>query len=229
MIRNADYVVIALPQTANPLVMLRLVAAFCCLALSFSPAYAQSSDESRDRDLTPRPLEVSAEVNFLRLYGGDATVGSVTGRGFTVRIGYRPTASRRTLLEAYGMHAPEDRDPYNRAPQIDALGLAGSYLLRDASKRVNPYLTLGGGLYRVDAQKEPPCRIEEGCFDEGGPSFRDATLTSAVAGAGLYVTVIPLVALRADARIYAPLGASDGARDSGEVRPSFSIGVSIRP
>jgi len=207
--------------------MLRLLIAFCCLALSLSPAYAQSSGEPSN-DLTPGSVEISAEASFLRMYGGDATVGSVTGRGFALRVGYRPTASRRALLEVYGMRAPEDRDPYNRAPQIDAFGFSGSYLLRDASKRVNPYLMLGGGLYRVDAQKQPPCRVEEGCFDEGGPSFRDATLASAVAGTGLYVTIIPLVALRADARIYAPLGASDGARDSGEVRPSFSIGASIR-
>ncbi len=209
--------------------MHRLAAAFCCLALSFSPAYAQSSDESTGPDLIPRPLEISAEVSFLPLYGGDATVGSVTGRGFAVRVGYRPTASRRALFEVYGLRVPEDRDPYNRTPQIDALGLAGSYLVRDANTRVNPYLTFGGGLYSVDAQEKPPCRIEEGCFDEGGPSFQDATLVAAVAGAGLYVTVIPLVALRADGRLYAPLGASDGARDSGELRPSLSIGVSIRP
>lgn len=208
--------------------MPRLLIAFCCLVVLPLPIFAQSSGESAGHELTPRPLEISVETNFLRMYEGNASVGPVTGRGFAVRVGYRPTSSRRTLLEVYGMHAPKDRDPYNRAPQIDALGFAGSVLLRDARRRINPFLMLGGGLYRVDAQKEAPCRIEDGCFDGGGPSFQDATLASAVFGAGLYATVVPLVALRADARLYAPLRAPDRVGDSGEIRPSLSIGVSIR-
>lgn len=64
---------------------------------------------------------------------------------------------------------------------------------------------------------------------EEADSIPDATFASAVFGTGLYVTILPPVALHAGARLYVPLDASNSDGDSGEMRPALGIGVSIRP
>lgn len=214
--------------------MLRLlIIALGLLALPL-PAGAQSPDaqapeESSRSDLTPGPIEVSVERSFMRLSLGTATVAPLTGYGVAARIGYRPAAlSRRALFEAYGLHAPSDSNPYNKTPQVSTAGLAASILLRKPHRRVNPYLRLGGGVYHVDAQEERPCRPEDGCFDESGVSFRDATLASALMDAGLYMAIIRPLAARVGAQLYIPVRAPDQVRDSGTTRPALSIGITIR-
>ncbi len=203
--------------------MLRLIAFGFCL-LCFSPAHAQTAENASAPDLTPSRWEITAEMNAVSY--GNPTAASDTGRGFSLRAGYRPTASRRGLLEVYGLHAPPGLGTPDDTPQINALGVMGTVLAREADKRINPYVGGGFGLWRVDAQTLPPCRPEDGCLDEGGYSFEDATALSAVVGAGLYLTVVPAVALRTDAKIYGPLAIGG---DSGDPLPVFSIGLSVRP
>lgn len=190
---------------------------------------AQASEEPSRSDLTPGPIEVSVERSFMRLSAGTATVAPLTAYGVAARVGYRPAAlSRRVLFEAYGLHAPNDANPYNKTPQVSTAGLAASILLREPHRRVNPYVLLGGGVYDVDAQEGRPCRPEDGCFDESGVSFRDATLASALMDAGLYMAVIRSLAVRVGAQLYIPVRAPDRVRDSGTTRPALSMGITIR-
>jgi len=211
--------------------MLRLLLIAFGLFILALPARAQSATEdSVHTDRTPGPLEVSVERSFMRMSKGTATVAPITGYGVATRIGYRPAAlSRRALFEAYGLHAPSDARSFSKAPQVSTVGLAASVLLRKPDRRINPYLMVGGGVYHVDAQEERPCRPEDGCLDESGVSFRDATLASALMDAGLYVTVIRQLAIRAGAQLYIPVRAPNRVRDSGSTRPAVSLGVTIRP
>ncbi len=194
------------------------------LPLCAQSSGSQSSEDAEHPDLTPGPLEMSVERSFMNM-----SAGTATGYGIAARIGYRPAGMlRRILLEVYGLHAPKDRDPYNRTPQVSTVGIASSILLRDAHRSINPYLMLGGGVYHVDAQKRPPCRPEDGCFRGDGGSFRDATLPSVLMNAGLYLTIIPRLAVRAGAQLYIPFRSPDRVLDSSNTRPTLSIGMTVR-
>ncbi len=211
--------------------MLRLLLIASGLFILALPASAQSTvEDSVQTDRTPGALEVSVERSFMRMSKGTATVAPITGYGVAMRIGYRPAAlSRRALFEAYGLHAPSDASSFSKAPQVSTVGLAASVLLRKPDRSINPYLTVGAGVYHVDAQEGQPCRPEDGCLDESGVSFRDATLAFALMDAGLYVTLLPQLAVRAGAQLYIPLRAPNRVRDSGNTRPAVSLGVTIRP
>lgn len=193
------------------------------LPLCAQSSESQASEDAARPDLTPGPLEISVERSFMNM--STAT----TGYGIAARIGYRPAGMlRRILLEVYGLHAPKDRDPYNKTPQVSTVGIASSILIRDAHRRINPYLMLGGGVYHVDAQKEPACRPEDGCFKGDGGTFRDATLPSVLMNAGLYLTIIPRLAVRTGAQLYIPLRAPDRVLDSANTRPTLSVGMTVR-
>lgn len=127
-------------------------------------------------------LELRVQLGFVPLYGGDATVGSVSTWMPSLGLGYRlPLSGRRTVIEASVAHPGQDRDPYNRAPAFTFLGLLLRHSLRPViGDGVEPFLTVGLGQLRVDAEEivcEPPT-----CFREGGPSFVDATFTTIVGG-----------------------------------------------
>lgn len=153
--------------------------------------------------------------------GGEIT----TSRGFSLRVGYRPTSSRRALVEVYGLHAPQGSGAFSVAPQIDAVGVMATYLARPADRWINPYVAGGVGVWRQDAQTLPPCRPEDGCLREHPYPYQDVTALSAVLGVGTYVTVLPAIALRADATLYGPLAIGG---DQGSPRPVLSVGVSVR-
>ena len=212
--------------------MLRLLLIASGLFALAMPTHAQptGAEDSVQTDRTPGALEVSVERSFIRMSTGTATVAPITGYGVATRIGYRPAAlSRRALFEIYGLHAPSDASSFSRAPQGSTMGLAGSVLLRKPDRSINPYLTVGAGVYHVDAREGQPCRPEDGCLDESGVSFRDATLASALMDAGLYVSLLRQLAVRAGAQLYIPVRAPNRVRDSGNTRPAVSLGVTIRP
>lgn len=207
--------------------MTRTLALTACLLLGVASGYAQSPTSSTASTLMPGAWEVTANLSVPTYWQGTATSsGMTTNRGVGGRVGYRPTSSRRALVEAYGMYVPRSSDPYQHAPETTTLGVQATYLTRRADQRLNPYVAGGIGFWRVDARTQPPCRPEDGCFAEGAPSFEDATALSLVLGLGTYVTVVPNVALRAAARLHGPLAIGG---DQGGPRPVLSVGVSIRP
>lgn len=205
--------------------MKHLIALGLGLLLGFSTTHAQPAEKTAPSestsDWTPGPWEVTAQVSYLS--GWYPLVAR--SRGISLRAGYRPTASRRGLVEVYGLHIPQGASAYSSA-EINGFGTAGTFLGREAGKRINPYVAVGAGFWHVDAQPLPPCRPEDGCMRETSSWFEDTSALSAVAGAGLYVAVVPAAALRADARIYAPLAIGG---DRGSPHPVLSVGLSIRP
>jgi hypothetical protein len=85
------------------------------------------------------------------------------------------------------------------------------------------------------AQNVPPLELTAqigylppSCFDEGGPHFRDALLSTWAVDAGVLLPVVRWFALRGDVRLYVPLGRSAEARGSRARRIEFAGGLSIR-
>lgn len=209
--------------------MRRVLALGFCFLIGVFPAHAQPSEPAAPPEFTPGPWEITAQMSlpiYVGIPGGGGATDVRTSGGFGARIGYRMSSSRRRLIEAYGLHAPQGSGAYSGAPQITAFGVGASYLARPADRRLNPYIAGGAGFWRVNAQTLSPCHPDEGCFREGSPSFEDATTLSAMVGVGTYVTLLPMVAVRAEASLYAPLAISG---DKGPPRPMVSVGVSVRP
>lgn len=198
------------------------LAALAVLSVGPPEAQAQAAEKA-DPDLTPGPWEITVEGSHLVTFPPAPALGN---RGVGLRAGYRPAASRRGLVEVYGLYVPQGADAYD-GPRVNAVGVMGTFMGRTAEKRLNPYLAGGVGLWQVDVQPLPPCRPEDGCFREVSRSFnRDVAAFAAVIGAGLYVTVLPSLALRGGADLHAPLALGG---DRGSPRPVLSVGLSVRP
>jgi hypothetical protein len=174
------------------------------------------------------PVELTAQIGYLPLYGGDATVGDISTWARSARVAYRlPLGPQRLTLEAYLAHAPQDRDPYNRAPAFTFVGALARLSLRsDPRNGVDPFLGIGWGRMRVEVEETecPPSN----CFDEGGPGFRDVGLATLALDAGVLIPVARWFALRGDARLYAPRGKSSEVGDSVGRRLELGVGLSIR-
>lgn len=193
--------------------------------LSVPTAQAQSPNPSSS--LRPETWEVTATLSFPSYLGTSAPEASLTtNRGVGARIGIRPTSSRRTLVEAYGLYAPQRRNAYDPAPRLATLGVRTALLARRADRRINPYVSAGMGLWHLNGPPRTSCRPAEGCLSEGSSSFQDGTTLSLTLGVGTYVILFPAVALRAAATAHAPLALGG---DQGTPHPVLLIGVSIRP
>lgn len=196
------------------------------LMLAALPGHAQSR-ETASSALLPGAWELTAILDVpIYLETGSRGGRITTSRGFGGSVGYRPSSSRRTLVEAYGLHAPQQNGAYEQASQISAVGVRSTFLARRADRRINPYLSAGTGLWHTQAPSRPACRPTEGCLSERASSFDDGTTLSLGLGVGTYVTAHPNVALRAAATLYAPLALGG---DQGNPRPVLSVGLSIRP
>lgn len=174
------------------------------------------------------PVELTAQAGYLPLYGGDATVGSISTWARSARVTYRlPLGPRRLALEAYLAHAPQDHNPYNHAPAFTFMGALARLSLRaDPRDGVDPFLGIGLGRMRVDVE-EIDCPPPD-CFAEGGPGFRDARLMTWAVDAGVLVPVVRWFALRGDIRLYAPRGESGEVGNSVGVRIEFAVGLTLR-
>jgi hypothetical protein len=161
--------------------------------------------------------------SYLPLYGGDATVGSVNGSAATLEAGLSLGASGRAEVSSFYTISPRSDDPYNRTPQIVLAGILLS-VWRGVDTSVGPVLSVGLGAIDVVPSRiencEPPL-----CFNEGGPTFRDARFATVVGGLGLDVRIIENLRLRVDGRAHLPLGADDAAAQSGDLRPEIGAGI----
>jgi hypothetical protein len=122
-------------------------------------------------------------------------------------------------VEAYFAHAPQDHNPYNRAPALTFVGAVSRISLRaDPRRGVDPFLGIG-----EEIQCPPP-----NCFSEGGPAFRDANLTTLTLDGGVLIPIVRWAALRGDVRLYSPYGDSSEVGDSVGRRIEYAVGLSIR-
>ena len=71
-------------------------------------------------------------------------------------------------------------------------------LLRFADGRAAIFLSPGFALIGVGDWSRPECRIEDGCFAEGGPSFQEGTVGTVMLGAGVHVSPHRTVAMKFD-------------------------------
>jgi hypothetical protein len=177
-------------------------------------------------DVRAQPsIEAGLRGSYLPLYAGDATVGAVHGLAATVHAGLVLGPEGQVEVEAFYTFSPRDTDPYNRAPRIQ---LAGGllHLSRGVDAAVSAVGTVGVGLVDIAPEETGPCNPPL-CFDEGGPSYRDAVLPTAIGGLGLDLALQGPVRLRLDARGHLPLGADDNAGDSGKLRLEVGAGLRI--
>jgi hypothetical protein len=88
---------------------------------------------------------------------------------------------------------------------------------------------IAAGLSRlhVDVKRDTPC-LPPQCFSEGGTGFRDADLTTLIAGAGIVVPGSARLGLRADLRVHAPFSSDTTVGDSRNTRVEFALGLLIR-
>jgi hypothetical protein len=187
-----------------------VVAFFCAMALP-SNAGAQLG------------FHVGVRGSYLPLYGGDATVGSVSGSAATLEAGLSLGASRQTEVSSFYTISPRSDDPYNRTPQIVLAGLLLS-VWRGVDSPVGPVFSLGLGAIDVVPSRiencEPPL-----CFNEGGPTFGDARFVTAVGGLGLDIRIVENLRLRVDGRVHWPLGADEAAAQTGDRRLEIGAGI----
>lgn len=172
--------------------------------------------------------ELTAQIGYLPLHGGSGSVGSTSTWAPSARITYRlPLGPQRLAVEAYFAHAPQDHNPYNRAPAFTFVGAVSRISLRaDPRRGVDPFLGIGVGRMRVEVEEiqcPPP-----NCFSEGGPAFRDANLTTLTLDGGVLIPIVRWAALRGDVRLYSPYGDSSEVGDSVGRRIEYAVGLSIR-
>jgi len=173
-------------------------------------------------------LEFGVQGGHVPLYSGDGSVSDVHTRMLSARLGRRLPISSRYVIEAYAAHAPQDRDPYNRAPSFTTAGVAARLALAKVTSRsLEPFVTMGAGWLHVQAEKEISCSFEDGCLNEGGPSFRDGSSPAMLIGAGLMIPLARAVAIRADGRAHAPIGMKDGGSSS-SLRLELAVGLTFR-
>jgi hypothetical protein len=115
----------------------RLVFWVATLALfvGLPEAHAQPSETAPD--LVPGPREITAQVSGVGYLQGAGTMMRLRSRrGYSLRAGWRPFASRRGVAEVYALYAPQGEDMASGKPQFAALGLGGTFLMREAGKRL---------------------------------------------------------------------------------------------
>lgn len=146
-----------------------------------------------------------------------------------LKAGYRPKfAGKRLLVENYLFYVPKSGGYYNPVPQINSLGITGNYLLLDPAFRINPFVGIGLGLYKIDDLNEPACEVEQGCLDEGGPLFEDETMGTITFHSGLYLNILPSIAIRGDLQLFTVFGSEYENTGNTDMRLTYSGGLSLR-
>lgn len=151
-------------------------------------------------------VQAYAQLNYLPVYGGDATVGSLSTWGVTGRLSFQVQQNLR--VEGIFTHAPQDRDPSHRVPRIHYYGVAVQLSLLSPSTEADLFF-LGGFSFMNVAVEEIECRAEDGCFNEGGPGYSDGTEATGIAGMGMSVPMGRSVALLLDGRWHLPRAFSE--------------------
>jgi hypothetical protein len=172
--------------------------------------------------------EVTAQMGYLPLYTYETGGNSIDTWALSVRVGYRlPLGTRRTVVEGYLVHAAQDRDPDNRAPRWTFIGALTRFSLRDPRKGADPFVAVGWGHMRVDAE-EVECEPTNCIVEELHYPFRDARLATFVADLGLLYPVTRAFAVRGDIRLYVPYNVPADVGSTGDKRAELAGGVGFR-
>lgn len=188
-----------------------MLARVLLILLTPTPVLGQVLDDLR---ITPY-VDVSRER--LRIHEGDATIGPVTESGWTVTVGARSTRhlGAELWLSSSGATA-------GLAPSLRTVGLWGTVRPTQSPWHgFDGFVGVGVAGTRVsDWPDFSRCRIEVGCFAEGGGSFQNGTGLAATIGVGLSWEARPIRA-RVDYRTVL------SSEVSGQAIPRLALGVGI--
>jgi len=191
-----------------------------CIALAMvAVPDAAAAQESSDRGVD---VHLAASHTRIGLYGGDATVGSVGVGGWSLAARIR--TGHHIGGEAFFSFSSAQDNPYNRAPGLKLAGAAATVSLSDTPHAgFDAYAGLGVTSIRVDEWiGSAGCRIEDGCFAEGGPSFANGEDTAPLVVGGVSYAFEDLL-IGADLRV---VGQNDQARQVTTLL-GFGVGWSL--
>jgi hypothetical protein len=169
----------------------------------------------------PRRFETGAQLTYVPLYGGDATVGSVSGWGASVSAGMRLTSKAR--VDVFLTHVPADDDPLDRGPQVQLGGVTVGRTWY--GPEMGLFVAGGVGFIAIDTRPRPVCDPPF-CFAEGGPSFVDVTLPTVLLSAGYDIPTSAPLRVRTTVRVHMPFGGSRAAAaEGGNLRIEVGLGA----
>jgi hypothetical protein len=170
------------------------------------------------------PFAVSAQLSYFPLYNeGGTGGGDYNGLGPSLRLAYQPKGDNHAFVEAHVTRASSGRGQYN--PRLTSFGGMLGATIGRRTGIVRGLIAAGLSRLHVAVKRDTPCLPP--CFSEGGTGFRDANLTTLVAGAGILVTGSALLGIRADLRVHKPLTSNMAVGDSRNTRFEFAFGVLI--
>ena len=205
-----------------------LIATAFIASVTVSSASGQSL--LKNSKYIPGPFEISIGISQLPIYPANASFIKRQPTGLKVQAGFRPKFSNRhLLLEAFFQHIPKKNNTayYNRN-QINLFGLDANYLILNPEMRINPFVGVGYGLYTFQTYiyfyPDYACSVINGCPAFSNPQKTYQTL---VLRSGLYVTVIPEIAVRGGITMFRHLGSYDNETgiDKSKLAPSFEVSV----
>jgi len=147
-------------------------------------------------------IDVSGSLEWVSIYDGDATVGSVSNWGLTGSLSYRSgTPFSAELFLAY---SPEDSDPYDLSPQFLISGGWATLSVRQLpASGFDLFFGLGAAYFRVsDWPDFSACFEDPMCFAEGGPNFRNGGAVSVVWGGGFLFRFPGPMTVRGDLKMF---------------------------
>ena len=195
------------------------VMAACALA-ALAPMHAQAPAAS-----DPHVIMLSAQASVVPLYGGDATVGRMTGVGPTVRIGAKLVDQMPFVEASYSFLGGNGA---TGKPRVQFFSVqVGRWFSRRPTR---PSAFLGGGLGITNysaggiAGCVPPQCVAQG----GGADFISRSVTGLVGDAGLALPVVSGMALRGDFRVHVPMERPTVQGASGKLRFELAFGLRLR-
>lgn len=196
-----------------------LVSIACALvALTPVCTRAQTSTE-------PQVIALSVQASGVPLYGGDATVGRMTGIGPTVRLGAK-VIDQMPYVEASYSFLPGSTS--SGKPRVQFFSVQGGRWFGTRPKR--PSYFLGGGLgltnYSVPPNAIPAC-VLPGCPTATGPTFTSRSVTTLIGGAGMTLPLVDGVGLRGDFRMHLPMERPTVPGSSGKLRFELAFGLRL--
>jgi hypothetical protein len=186
--------------------------------------YAAAAGAQAQSDLPAH--EVAAQIGYVPLNAGDP-VGYISTWALSARVGYRlPLGGERVSVEGYVVHAGRGHGRDHRAPELTFVGALARLSLGDPRKGTDPFLAVGWGRMRVDAD-DAPCVPP--CIDfEGGLNYHDVRLSTLAVDVGVVIPVVRAFVLRGDVRLYAPYNVPSGVGLSGDGRLELAAGLGLR-
>lgn len=202
--------------------LIALVSVFCIISQG-SFAQTNLSTSSQQNHI----IELNGSLSLIKLHDQNQFIQPSAPQGFTLELGYRPAfLTPKLFVGLYGFNLPGEDFSSNANPTIRGFGPKFSYSMLAPSNRLNPFLSFGAGFYEADMPPQPVC-VTGPCFPDWGYGYKDLTTTSVSPGAGFYLSLYSIFALKADASLFIPLK-SNAHGNSDDPKAIYSLGISLQ-